>query len=83
MSKKNIYKKQLEEQIAALKKVFQHKSLSEEDLLQVKAGIAAINQSIKTLNALYDFDLSLYDILENKQFSRIPTKILLTRNNTF
>ena len=82
MSKKNIYKKQLEEQIAALKK-YSNKSLSEEDLLQVKAGIAAINQSIKTLNALYDFDLSLYDILENKQFSRIPTKILLTRNNTF
>ncbi len=82
MTIKNIYKKQLEEQIAALKKYF-NKNLSKEDLLRVKAGIAGIDQCIQTLNALYDFDLSLYDILENKQFSRIPTKILLTRNNTF
>lgn len=83
MIKKNVMKKKLEEQVCLLKNFLVHESLSDEDIVKVKTAIANIDSCVSILNVVYEFDLSLFDILENKQFTRIPTKILLTRNNTF
>lgn len=83
MVKKNVLKKKLEDQVCLLQKFLVQDSLSDEDVVKVKKAIANTDCCVSILNVVYEFDLSLFDILENKQFTRIPTKILLTRNNTF
>lgn len=80
MKEKKALKEKLHKCSESLKQFLNKELLSKEDKKLLKKTITEINQYSEILLELYDFDFSLFSILENKQFSRIPTKLVLTRN---